>query len=178
MPTIDTSLKLVEKQQNKHGESITEIPRKIYSHFYKQKIGNEIKTETHGEIRLWCEIYSSSEKPIEKVIAIFTEEFDGDSSKTKFALSTWHLPEEELRASYEFEIIAEPQEGGWSSSTGNSFKEGMYYQTKNHTHDKPVPANHPIAKYIILALTEMRKFLMNPSIVCHEFIDNAPKPPR
>lgn len=178
MEAIDTSKKLVNAQANKLGESITEIPRKIYSHFYKNKIGNEIKTETCGEIRLWCELYSTPDKRNEKVIAIFTEEFDGDSVKTKFALSTWYPTEGTCHECYEFEIIAEPQSRGWSLGTGSEFTEDLYYKTKSHTYDRAVPASHPIVKYIILALTEMIRCSSNPSIVRREFIDNAPKPPR
>lgn len=156
--------------------SITEVPRQLYQSFYKKKIGTELKTETNGEIRLWFELPTESET--EKVIAIFTELFDGDAVKTRFALLSWYPPEEEFRASYDFEIFSEPQSRGWSHSEGSRFVEGLFYKTKNSIYEQPLIANHPLVDYVSQALIKMRQLMRNQSIVCQEFIDNAKRPPR
>jgi hypothetical protein len=157
--------------------SITEIPRKLYAHFYKNRIGNEVKTETWGEIRLWFELPTNSNDKTDKVIAVFTEMNDNEAIETKFALMPWYPADEHFGNLYDFEIFAVPQSKGWSHGEGNRFIETLSYQTKNDL-NHPLVANHPMVDYIAQALIEMRNILKDPVIVRQEFIDNAPKPPR
>lgn len=168
--------KLITHKLTQGQESITEIPRKLYSHFYKKKISDEIKTETNGEIRLWFNL--PTEIQTEKVIAIFTEEFDGDAVQTKFALKTYYPSEEEYRNSYEFEIFSKPHSKGWNHSEGNRFIEKLYYRTNKSIHEEPLVANHSIVDYISQSLCEMRVLLKNTELVSREFIDNAKSSPK
>lgn len=161
--------------------SITEIPRELYSLFYSQKIGDERKTETWGEIRLWFELPTNADDKTDKVIAVFIERYDGDALETKFALMPWYpTSEEHFGESYDFEIFAKPQSIGWTPWEGNRFIEVLSYQTKDSNSSNLLVANHPMTDYVALELNEMRKLLKEkaPLIVRQEFIDNAPKPPR
>lgn len=173
----DIQKKLISPELSGNQFSITEIPRKLYAHFYPNRIGNEIKTETMGEIRLWFELPTNPNDKTDKVIAVFTELNDDEAIETKFALMPWYPSDEHYRDSYDFEIFAVPQSKGWSLSEGCRFIETLSYQTKNSIRN-PLIANHPLVDYIALALIEMRNLLKNYKIVRQEFIDNAPKPPR
>lgn len=179
MVAIEIRKKLVAPVLLNNQMSITEIPRKLYEHFSVKKITGETKTETNGEIRLWCELPINSTDKTDKVIAIFTERDDGDAIETKFALTPWYPDDEHYGDSYDFEIFAIPQSKGWSHGKGSRFIEVLSYQTKNCIRN-PLVANHPLADYIALALIKMRNLLKvhASEIVRQEFIDNAPKAPR
>ena len=150
--------------------SIVEIPRQLYQHFYAKRIGDEMKTETNGEIRLWFELPTDDKN---KVVAVFTELDDDDAMETKFGLITWYPPEEQFMHFYDFEVLAVLKSRQWSYGDGNRFVETLLYRTQDS-----LIANHPLADYAALALIEMRNLLKNPLIVCQEFIDHAKKPPR
>ncbi len=176
MLVTDIQKKLASPKLSTGQISITEIPRKLYYHFYSSRIGNEVTTETGGEIRLWFELPTNSTDKNDKVIVVFTELNDGEAVETKFALMTWYPNDDHYRNTYDFEIFAIPQSRGWSHSEGSRFIETLSYQTKNSV-TNPLVANHPLVDYIALALIEMRNLLKDTSIVCREFIDNAPKSP-
>ena len=157
--------------------SITEITRELYKHFFVKKISEEIKTETNGEIRLWCELSVNSNNKTDKVIMVFTEEFDGDAVQTKFAFMSWFPQNEHYRDFYDFEIFAVPQSKGWSLGEGSRFTEVLSYRTQS-INSRPLDANHPMTDYIALALTKMMSLIKNLKIVQQEFIDHAAKAPR
>lgn len=177
MKTLEISKRLVSPELKNDQISITEIPRMLYSHFYKKKISAEIKTETIGEIRLWCELPTKTGS--QQVILIFTEEYDDDAVKTKFALSTWYPSEEEYRDQYDFEIFSLPTSQGWNHGEGSRFVESISLKTKS-TNLSSIDANHEIVNYMAEALIEMKKILarLAEKIVYREFVDGSSRPPR
>lgn len=177
MKTLEITKKLTGPGLTKDQISVTEIPRMVYSYFFQKKISSEIKTETAGEIRLWCKLPKRIRE--QEVILIFTEEYEDDAVKTKFALSTEIPAEEEYRQFYDFEICATPTSQGWNYIEGNRFIEALSFKTKS-VNLSSIDANHEIVDYIAEAIRKMRELLKNKEgeIVYREFADGANRPPR
>ncbi|HEY0980001.1 MAG TPA: hypothetical protein VGE18_01175 [Candidatus Paceibacterota bacterium] len=159
-------------------DSITEIPRKLYEFFYKQRIGESVKTEEGPEMRVWCELPAHSKNKKDKVIVVFTESIDGDSTETRCAFTRAYPCEVNHANVYEFEIFARPESKGWKYSEGSRFIETLSYRTYP-INGKTLPADHPMTDYVAQALLKMRRLIKGrPGIIRQEFVDHAAKAPR
>ncbi len=177
MKTLEITKKLTGPGLTNDQISVTEIPRMVYNYFFPKKISSEIKTETAGEIRLWCRLPKRIRE--QEVILIFTEEYEDDAVKTKFALSTEIPAEDEYRQLYDFEICAGPKFQDWNHGEGSHFIETLSIKTKS-VNISSIDANHEIVDYIVESLRKMREILKNKNgeIVYREFADGANRPPR
>ncbi len=159
-------------------DSITEIPRKLYEFFYKQRIGESVKTEEGPEMRVWCELPAHSKNKKDKVIVVFTESFDGDSTETRLAFTPGYPSDVNHANFYEFEILARPESKGWSHGEGGRFIETLSYRT-NPVNGYTLNWEHPITDYIVQALVKMRRMIKDRhGIIRQEFVDHAARPPR
>ncbi|MDE2031035.1 MAG: hypothetical protein KGI58_02110 [Patescibacteria group bacterium] len=174
METTDIRKKLISPKLLSDQISITEIPKKIYEHFYTKRISEEIKRiESDGKIRLWYRLQIKPEYKNDQVIASFIKRDDGDAIETRFTLMTWYPPLERFGDPYDFEIFSNLQSRGWSHNDGNRFIEVLSYRT-NTINNHAIEANHSLTDYVAMALIEMRNLLMDKKIVQQEFIDNSP----
>lgn len=169
--------RLVSPPLTSNQISVTEIPRMVYHSFSNKRIGEEQESIVDGEKRLWIELPTIN--PKEKVILIFTEEFDDDTVRTKVGLIPWYPSKHEPRQQYDFEIIASTKSQGWSFGVGNKFIECISLKTRC-VNIFLVPMDHQISDYIAEMIFETRRIIIQygERIVYREFVDGAQRPPR
>lgn len=173
---IEVRKKFVGEKLSLNQTSISEIPFLLYEFFASKRISTKTNSNAGEETKYWYELPASQPEK-GRVIAIYTEQKDGDAIETKFALSSWPPRPEEYREFYDFEIAVILKSEGWSHSEGNRFRESLIYRTKNNL-NSPLEVNHSMTVYVAGALAQATLFLEDSKFVQCQFVDNNPNPPR